>query len=251
MASSSSLVPVAVEDHLDQDPPIRGQKFVCVSFVSPEDVLIRKDAFFFAKYSENVMLSIVQLFDNLEAKFPSEVETITALRRTYEHVGSPEKMQQDFRTWSATESEKLESEFHEANDFKTSIRGIKIRGSYDSIVEARKRAETLKRTDPNFNVFIAEVGCWCPWAPNPEDIQDQEYAETQLNTLMKKYREQNIARDIEYEERKRDLITASKKAGGGSADAKDVEEATAQIKTLLAQDDAWVEKKKADGEDEA
>jgi hypothetical protein len=34
--------------------------------------------------------------------------------------------------------------------------------------------------DNKFNVYV-QGGCWCPWSPNPDDITDQEYAETNLN----------------------------------------------------------------------
>ena len=37
-------------DLLDEDKPISGQKFVCLSFISPEDHIKNKDLFFFEKY---------------------------------------------------------------------------------------------------------------------------------------------------------------------------------------------------------
>jgi hypothetical protein len=49
------------------------------------------------------------------------------------------------------------------------------------------------------------VGCWCPWSPNPEEVQEQEFAETQLNTMMKHYKDNQVRKDIFYEERKREL----------------------------------------------
>ena len=33
-------------DLLEEDKPISGQKFVCVSFVSPENILVQKKSFF-------------------------------------------------------------------------------------------------------------------------------------------------------------------------------------------------------------
>ena len=37
-------------DLLDEDKPISGQKFVCVSFVSPENILKDKNRFFFKEF---------------------------------------------------------------------------------------------------------------------------------------------------------------------------------------------------------
>ena len=36
-----------VKDLLDEDTAIAGQKFVCVSFISPEDIIKKKEIFFF------------------------------------------------------------------------------------------------------------------------------------------------------------------------------------------------------------
>ena len=37
-------------DLLEEDKPIAGQKFVCVSFVSPEKILKQKEIFFFEEF---------------------------------------------------------------------------------------------------------------------------------------------------------------------------------------------------------
>ena len=37
-------------DLLEEDKPIAGQKFACVSFVSPENVLKQKEIFFFEEF---------------------------------------------------------------------------------------------------------------------------------------------------------------------------------------------------------
>ena len=40
-------------DLLDEDKAIAGQKFVCLSFVSPEKILKQKEIFFFEEYLKN------------------------------------------------------------------------------------------------------------------------------------------------------------------------------------------------------
>ena len=37
-------------DLLEEDKPIAGQKFACLSFISPESILKQKDHFFFEKF---------------------------------------------------------------------------------------------------------------------------------------------------------------------------------------------------------
>ena len=40
-------------DLLEEDKPIAGQKFVCMSFVSPEKILKEKEIFFFEEFLKN------------------------------------------------------------------------------------------------------------------------------------------------------------------------------------------------------
>jgi hypothetical protein len=119
-------------------------------------------------------------------------------------------MQDEYKYFLDEKSEKLTKVFNEKVDFQTNVRGIKVRGSYDSMKEAQIRCEVLKRKDKNHNIFIAQVGCWCPWDPNVNDIGDQHYAEDHLNTLMKKYRENQAHKDEVFEDRKDELLEAQK-----------------------------------------
>ena len=40
-------------DLLDEDKPIAGQKFACLSFISPEEIIKNKQLFFFEKFLKN------------------------------------------------------------------------------------------------------------------------------------------------------------------------------------------------------
>jgi flagellar biosynthesis GTPase FlhF len=101
----------------------------------------------------------------------------------------------------------INQKFNDENDFQTSIRGLKVRGVYESKREAEVRAKVLQKRDPNFHVYVGQVGYWLPWDPNPDNIAEQEYANDQLNTLMKKYQENRRYKDDLYaqetEERKK------------------------------------------------
>ena len=44
-------------DVLDEDKPIANQKFVCVSFVSPENILKQRNMFLFNEFIKNYQLS--------------------------------------------------------------------------------------------------------------------------------------------------------------------------------------------------
>jgi hypothetical protein len=252
--TSSVLVPVEKVDYLDQDPPVRGQNYVCLSFLSPEDVIVRKDSFYFQRFVGAVGQDILNLLNGIAAKFGEDdenvMETINMLKDRHKYLSSPHAMDEEFRFYTEKKEKELSKEFDENNQFRTSMRGIKVRGVYETMPEAMNRIQAIKRTDPNFNVYVAEVGCWCPWSPNPEDIQEAKYAETQLNTLMKSYKDNLSLRDEYYQARKAQLLTAiedaKKKSAAsmvGSVQVDDVELSTttdveeAQAKDIVAESD--------------
>ena len=105
----------------------------------------------------------------------------------------------------------LEDEFYKINDFHTTVRGLKIRGTYPSKEEAIARSKKLQRMDPIHNIFVAEVGKWLPWDPEPSQIAEQEYAEEKLNTLMKKYKENEEAREMFERDNREKMLSGAKK----------------------------------------
>jgi len=111
-------------------------------------------------------------------------------------------IKEDFETFLFKNKKRLDDEFFAKNDFRTTVQGVKIRGVYDTYNEAIHRCKTLQKIDTAFNVYVGQVGFWLPWDPEPHDIADQEYADDQLNTLMKKYKENEKTRDELYAEHK-------------------------------------------------
>lgn len=201
----ANLVHVKDEDYLEQDPPLRGQNYVCLSFLSPEEILKKKDTFLFEKFVKSFSEDMIDFFEKLSDKYKEEVDLINTIKERYRYIFTPDKIQDEFQFFISQNGQTLESEFHEINNFQTTIRGIKIRGVFDTLKEAEIRAQVLKRLDNKFHVYVAEVGCWCPWSPNPDDIGEQEYAESHLNTLMKNYKDNQNKKDVFFEERKKEL----------------------------------------------
>jgi hypothetical protein len=124
---------------------------------------------------------------------------------TYENV------KQLYEDWIYSKNEDIEAEFFEINEYRTSMRGLKVRGVYDTYKEASTRAQVLRRKDPSFNVFVGQVGYWLPWDPECEAVPEQEYQENQLNELVKKYKENLNNRDDLYEQVKNERIEKAKK----------------------------------------
>lgn len=86
------------------------------------------------------------------------------------------------------------------------VRGLKVRGVYATEEEARNRCRELNKIDPDFNIYVAPVGTWVPWSDDPEKAEDTEYANEELNNLMKAYKENQVKAKMLHEQRKQDLI---------------------------------------------
>jgi hypothetical protein len=249
--SAPSLVPTKEVDYLDEDKPIRGQNYVCLSFLSPEDVLANKEAFLFTKYVAKFSKDVKELMDNLVSKYPQDEGIVNTIRENHDYLFDTAKMQENYEFFKSVHGSDAEKEFNEQNDFRTSVRGIKVRGVFDTIKEAQQRADLLKRMGDKFNIYVGQVGCWCPWSPNPEDMEEAEYAETQLNTLMKKYKENMVLRDQHYEERKAERIASALKDKQLTSVVEEAPEPTPEtvgepvgaVEALADSMDTWMERR--------
>ena len=244
------------EDFLNEDPEIPGQKVCLLSFLSPEKVLAKKELFFFQsflnKYEFQVRVrnlegflaktiqGINQKLDANAVEFDKQdlsgcadlcrtsrvrVDTVMDSLQTFikenEKDMRDSKLKDEFEDYLYKNKTKLEEQFSEQNNFHTSVRGLKIRGVYASKAEAEARSKKLQRSDQIHNIFLGEVGKWLPWDPEPSDVTEQEYAEDQLNTLMKKYKENEEAREMFMREnrtrgRTGPPTTVSREVEGGS-----------------------------------
>jgi len=180
-------------DLLEEDKPIAGQKFVCVSFVSPENILKQKEIYFFEKFLKKwdlnkSMEKFVQFlnfvsfkynmsFDDLSNDFK---EFIIEEKANLAHTS----MADEYKTFLDKNEEELEKSFNIEQNFQTSTRGLKIRGTYPSMEEAELRCKMLRELDPNHDVFVGPVGLWMPWEPEAYKTGRVEYMEEELNQLM-------------------------------------------------------------------
>jgi len=216
---TSSVTSVKEVDYLDEDKPIRGQNYVLLSFLSPEDVLVNKEAYMFNKFITKFSDDMTTLLDGISAKYSDSKDFVDSVKENNSYIFNPKDMSEQYGFFESTNNQDLESSYHRDNNFITSIRGIKVRGVFDSLEEAKNRSEFIKRIDNKFNIYIAQVGCWCPWSPNPECLENQEYAETQLNTLMKEYKKNMNEKDVVFENRKSSLFNSSNSSVEGTTNS--------------------------------
>ena len=233
-------------DYLDQDDPLRGQSYACISFISPEDVLKSKEAYFVSAYLKENILKNSELYDGLMSLFPEKKNELMSIKEQYGSCFNTASIDEDYKSFKLDNDTQISEQFSKENNFQTSVRGIKIRGTYDSLNEAQSRAEILKRKDNNLhNIYIASVGCWCPWSANPDEITDAEYTETQLNTLMREYKKNTTSKEEFYQERKKELIERTKEETEIKKKANLVQESELSDVTqniIFNDEDAWTKR---------
>ena len=195
------------EDYLEVDKEIRNQKYCLLSFLSPDKILVNKETYYISHFLKKLSKDIETLFNGLKDKYPADEELINNIKDDHSYLFDIKQLDEQYKFVKEINSTIVENDFHKDNNFQTSMRGIKVRGSFSSIEEAKNRSEFLKKIDKNHDIYIAEVGCWCPFSPNPGDLENQEYGETQLNTLMKEYKKNQEERDEVFEKRKIDSIS--------------------------------------------
>ena len=105
----------------------------------------------------------------------------------------------------------LESLFTEKVQFQTNVRGVKVRRIFADLQEAQMYAKVLQRRYPRDNLYVGKVGAWLPWDPSEHMMPEVEYAEKELNELMRKYKENETNREIFFEEEKSMKMEKQKK----------------------------------------
>jgi hypothetical protein len=180
-------------DLLEEDKPIAGQKFVCVSFVSPDKILKQKEIFLFQEFLKSwdftkSMEKFVQFINFLSYKYKLHFEDVTKdfqefIKEEYDSLINS-SMEDDYKTFLDKNEEELENSFNVKHNFQTSTRGVKIRGVYPTVEEAELRCKMLRELDPNHDVFVGPVGLWMPWDPEAYKTGRVEYMEDELNQLM-------------------------------------------------------------------
>jgi hypothetical protein len=179
-------------DLLDEDKAISEQKFVCLSFVSPEKIIKQREEYFFEKFVEQWQFSKeVQKYNQflgfLGFKYNLDVEKLNQDFSDFlkeEKDNLKKNVSDDFKNYLDTNEEKLTEEYNLKHSFQTSVRGLKVRGTFSSQQEAELRCKMLREADPNHDVYVGPVGVWMPFHPDAYKTGRVEHLEKELNELM-------------------------------------------------------------------
>ena len=200
-------------DLLEEDKPISGQKFVCVSFVSPENILKQKNHFLFQEFLKHYDFSkSTQKFSQFlnflsykyEFSFDDIMKDFQEYMKTENDSLTESHVSDEYKNFLDANEDRLNDEFNKEYNFQTSTRGLKIRGTYSTQEEAELRCKLLREVDPNHNVYVGPVGMWMPWEPEAYKTGRVEYLEDELNQLMQEKTKNEDSAKVEFDKRVRD-----------------------------------------------
>lgn len=211
-------------DLLEEDKPISGQKFCCISMISPENILKQKNHFFFEEFLKHYdftksVQNFTQFLNFLSYKYDIKFDTIMS---DFDEYMKSEKdsfqnnnISDEYKNFLDANEERIEKEFNKKHEFQTSVRGFKNRGNYSTQEEAELRAKLLREVDPNHDIYVGPVGMWMPWEPEAYKTGRVEYLEDELNQLMNEKNKNEAQAKLQFEKRilesKRKAIEENKK----------------------------------------
>lgn len=210
-SSSSSSAQAGKYRELIEDPPIRNQEYALLSFAEPRpNILEQREIFmvkqFFGWFYERFMVNNMMEFmrdvckesavdlhafeEALRNKLSAPVQALDRPEEMSSYVFSRATMMQRYEDYRALHFDDLVNEFRKTlpND-DTAVHGVKVRGVFATIEQAKKHAEMLRQqqVEPFIDIFAAEVGKWVPRNPYPNtstmnvDYHDEQ---TQLQELI-------------------------------------------------------------------
>jgi hypothetical protein len=200
-------------DVLDEDEGIAGQRFSCMSFISPDKILEKRELFVFDKFVQEYdftksMNKFGDFINFVSYKYNLNVEKVfgdfNEFCREEEERLKAGSVKDDYQNFLDKNEDRFTEQFQREHAFQTSVRGLKNRGNFPSQEEAEMHCKKLREKDPNHDIFVAPVGVWLPWDPNAYKTGRVEFMEEELNKLhQEKMKNEKKAKE-EFDKRVKD-----------------------------------------------
>ena len=200
-------------DLCDEDAGMAGQKFACLSFVSPEKILKQREIYCFEAFVKQWdMAKSMEKFNDflqfLSFKYKLPIEPVIAdmhdFVREEEEKIKANCLDDDFKTFMEKNEERLTAEFQKKHNFQTSVRGIKVRGVFGTQEEAEMQCKRLRDKDPNHDIYVGPMGIWIPFDPDAYKTGRVEFLEEELNQLHKEKLKNEVEAKNSFDKRVRD-----------------------------------------------
>jgi hypothetical protein len=96
---------------------------------------------------------------------------------------------------------------------KCKVWGLKIRGTTQTMEQAKKMTQRLMKIDNNYDIYTVEVGKFFPLNIEPHQVSEVEYENKELNNLIKSYLENREIANQQWHQRKNEMIKEAIREG--------------------------------------
>lgn len=224
MPSERQILPKNEEDgthidYLDEDPEIPTQKYCIISFLSPEKTIKQKQEFMFERFIEWMdyewkIKGLEKLMAFLASKYELKVDDLFKDAQEFTKVHNDDVKKTDiheqYQVFQLKNEKELQEMFDQKVEFQTNMRGVKVRRCFGTVEETQMFAKVLQRRYPKDNLFIGKVGAWLPWDPSEHLMPEVEYAEKELNELMRRYKENEVNKEMFFADQREESIKKQK-----------------------------------------
>jgi hypothetical protein len=190
-----------------------------VSVISPEKVIKQKNEFMFEKFVawmdyEWKIKGLENFMAFLSKKYSVKIDDLLKDANDYVNVRKEEVKKTDiheqYQVFLLKNEKELQEMYDNQVEFRTNMRGVKVRRAFATVEETQMFAKVLQRRYPKDNLYIGKVGAWLPWDPSEHLMPEVEYAEKELNELMRKYKENESNKEMFFAEQREEAIKAQK-----------------------------------------
>jgi hypothetical protein len=206
-------------DYLDEDPEVPTQRYCIVSFLSPEKVIQDKNRFFFKEFIQSMnydwkVKGLEHFMAFLSKKYSLTIDDLLKDAEEFGKVRDTEirttDLEEQWQVFLLKHEKETQEKYDTSVEFKTNVRGVKVRRCFSTVEEAQVMAKVFQRKYPKDNLYIGKVGAWLPWDPSEHLMPEVEYAERELNELMRKYKENEANREIFFADQREESIKKQK-----------------------------------------
>ena len=206
-------------DYLDEDPEIPTQRYCIISFLSPEKIIQDKNRFFFSEFMKFMnydwkVKGLEHFMVFLSKKYGLKIDDLLKDAEEFGKVRDAEiretDVEEQYQVFLLKHEKELQEKYDTKVDFRSNVRGVKVRRSFASVEEAQTMAKVFQRKYPKDNICIGKVGAWLPWEPSEHLWPEVEYAEKELNELMRRYKENEANKEIFFAEQRQEAIKSQK-----------------------------------------
>ena len=208
-----------VIDYLDEDPEIPTQRYCVMSFLSPEKVVQDRNRYFFKEFVQYMnydwkVKGLEHFMVFLSKTYGLKIDDLLKDAEEFGKVRDAEiratDIEEAYQVFLLKHEKETQEKYDQSVEFRTNVRGVKVRRVFGNVEEAQVMAKVFQRKYPKDNIYIGKVGAWLPWDPSEHLMPEVEYAEKELNELMRRYKENEANKEIFFAEQRQEAIKKQK-----------------------------------------